>query len=69
MERVPRLLVVGSLVALILIREFGADSPHQPMRTDSWYSGPSFPQDNSHSHAEAENRDSYYDQNGGYTGS
>ena len=39
------------------------------MGIDSWDSGPSFPQDNSHSHAEAENRDSYYDPNGGYTGS
>ncbi len=69
MKRVPLLLVVGSLVTLILIREFDTESPPQPMRIDSWDSGPSFPQDNSHSHAEAENRDSYYDPNGGYTGS
>jgi hypothetical protein len=69
MKRVPLLLVVGSLVTLILIREFDTESPNQPMRIASWDSGPSFPQDESHSHSEAESRHAYYDQNGGYTGS
>jgi hypothetical protein len=56
------------LIVIALLRDENEDT-HHPMRVDSWNNATLPGMDDTHSHAELDVPDSYYDLNGGYLGS